>query len=171
MSQPYVGEVRLVGFTFAPEGWLFCNGQLVSIAEYETLFTLIGTTYGGDGQITFGLPDLRGCVPIHQGTGPDRTYVIGQKGGTEMVTLTLNNYPAHNHQISESTGDANAVANPANSTVAGNLGIYTNLAPSTPMQAGMIGTATGGSQPHDNLQPYLALNWIISLYGIYPTQN
>jgi len=171
MSQPYVGEVRLVGFNFAPVGWAFCAGQLLSIAENDALYALLGTTFGGDGQNTFGLPDLRGRVPVHQGTGVDQPYIMGQIGGAEVVTLTLNNYPSHNHVIQESTTNGGATANPLNSTVAGGLDIYTNQTPSTPMQSGMIGAAPGNSQPHDNMQPYLTLNWIISLYGIFPSQN
>ena len=171
MSQPYVGEVRLVGFTFAPVGWALCNGQLLPISQNETLFNLIGTLYGGDGQNTFALPNLQSRVPVHQGSGTDGAYVIGQTGGTESVTVTLNQYPAHSHAVQESTVNASATSNPAQSTVAGSVDIYTNTAPGTPMAASMVSTAPGGSQPHENIQPYTAMNWIISLYGIYPSPS
>ena len=171
MSQPYVGEVRLVGFTFAPVGWQLCNGQLVAISENPTLFNLIGTTYGGDGQSTFALPDLRSRIPIHEGTGAGQTYVIGQSGGVETVTITSSTYPTHTHSLLESTSNTSPVANPAGDAVGGSLNIYTNLAPDAPMSNSMIGMAAGGNQPHDNIQPYQAMNWIISLFGVYPTQN
>jgi microcystin-dependent protein len=171
MSDPYVGEVRLVGFNFAPVGWQLCNGQLLAISENSTLFNLIGTTYGGDGQSTFALPDLRGRVPIHQGSGAGQSYVMGQMGGVESVTINSNTYPTHTHSLQESTQNQSPVANPSNNAVGGNLRIYSNQAPTTAMSNAMISVASGGSQPHDNIQPYQAMNWIISLFGIYPSQN
>jgi len=169
MSTPFVGEVRLVGFNFAPAGWDFCAGQTLSIAQYETLFNLIGTTYGGDGQSTFELPDLQGRIPIHQGSNGGITYVIGQTGGVENVTVGINQYPSHNHSLQGSSAPA-GVSNPTNATVGSGLKAYSAAPPATPMNSAMLGIA-GGGQPHDNLQPFLALNWIISLFGVYPSQG
>ncbi len=168
MSQPYVGECRLVGFNFQVNGWNFCNGAIVSIAENDTLFNLIGTTYGGDGQQTFGLPDLQGRVPVHQGGG----FVIGQKGGVETVTLVTNQMPVHSHAPmgSGAAGTTGLVQNqlPAGS---GTGKPYLNLSVvSTAMNPAMISQA-GGNQPHENMQPFLTMNWIISLFGVFPSQN
>jgi microcystin-dependent protein len=173
MSQPYVGEVRAVGFNFAPAGWAFCQGQLLPISDYETLFNLIGTIYGGDGQSTFGLPNLQGRIPIHQGTSSlGTTYVIGQLGGVESVTIASATYPQHTHTLFASSA-AGAVSNPANNAAGSGSKIYAAPAdiPTIAMNAAMVGLSGGGGQPHDNLQPYLALNWIISLFGIYPTPS
>lgn len=170
MSDSYVGEVRAVGFNFAPVYWMFCNGQLLSISEFNALFALIGTTYGGDGQNTFALPNLQSRVPIHQGTGGGQGYVMGQTGGLESVTLTINAYPSHIHALSESTNAATAGQGPTNNAVCGGKPLYTSDTANQTMNASMIGS-TGQSLPHDNLQPYLALNWIISLNGIYPSQG
>jgi microcystin-dependent protein len=171
MSQPFVGECRLVGFNFAPVGWMTCSGQLLSISENSTLFQLIGTTYGGDGQQTFGLPDLQGRVPIHQGSNAGVTLVIGQKGGVENVTLTTQQMPTHSHplQASGSNGNANA---PQNNVLAGNA-IQVYVSNPTPLRAmnPVAITMAGGSLPHSNLQPYLTMNWVISLFGIFPSQN
>ncbi len=169
MSDQYVGEVRLVGFNFAPVDWLICNGALLSISANETLFNLIGTTYGGDGQSTFGLPNLQSCIPIHQGSNGTNTYVIGQYGGVETVTLNINQYPSHNHSLMAST-NLTGSSTPTNNVVNNGLTAYTASAPATPMLSAMVGSS-GGNLPHNNLQPYLALNWIIALYGIYPSQN
>jgi len=171
MSTCFIGEVRLVGFNFAPVDWSICNGQLLSISSNETLFNLIGTTYGGDGQSTFGLPNLQGRIPIHQGTNSfGTTYVIGQIGGVENVTIGASQYPTHTHSLmgsTNSTGSATATGNVVNS----GLTAYTTEAPNSAMLAAQVGSNGGGNQPHNNLQPYLALNWIIALYGIYPSQN
>jgi len=170
MSQPFVGEVRAVGFTFAPVGWATCNGVLQSIAENSTLFNLIGTTYGGDGQQTFALPDLQGRIPIHQGSNGVSNYVIGEKAGVETVTITLNQFPTHTHSLLGSS--ANASSNlPGNNTLGSDASAYTNAAPSVAMNNAMIGFSGGGNQPHENLQPFVVLNWIISLFGIYPSQS
>jgi microcystin-dependent protein len=148
MGQPYIAEIRLFGGNFAPYGWSFCNGALLSISQNDAMFNLIGTTYGGDGQNTFGLPDLQGRVPVHQGQGPGLSnYVLGQKGGAETVTLTVGQLPAHNHAAIGAYGPG-----PSNAT----------------MNAGCIGN-TGGNQPHDNVLPFTAVSFIISLQGIYPT--
>lgn len=168
MSSPYVGEIRMFGGNFTPSGWMFCQGQLLPIAEYETLFNLIGTTYGGDGQSTFGLPDLRGRFPIHQGS----PFVIGELSGAETVTLTVQEIPLHGHFAVCSAGGGN-VQGPAGAywatDPAGNTAAY-NESGGSSMATGAIGIG-GGSQPHNNMQPYLAISFIISLFGIYPSQS
>jgi microcystin-dependent protein len=172
MSTPFVGEIRMFGGNFAPVGWAFCNGQLIAIAENDTLFNLIGTTYGGDGVTTFGLPDLQGRVPIHQGTGSDGTpYVIGERSGVESVTLTTNQMPIHTHPFLAST-DPGTIGDPANQFLAtsGQVKIYTPFPPTIPMNANSA-SAAGGSQPHDNMMPFLVVSFIISLFGIFPSQN
>ena len=165
MSSPYVGEIRMVGFNFAPAGWAPCDGRLMSIVENEVLFQLIGTTYGGDGQTTFALPDLRSRVPMHQGSG----HVIGEMSGAEQVTLTVNQIPAHSHVPQASS--AGAATSPAGNVWANSAALQFAAAssPLQPMNAGVIGTA-GGGQPHDNMLPYQAVNFVISLFGIFPTQ-
>ena len=174
MSTPYVGEIRMFAGNFNPAGWMFCAGHLLPISEYETLFNLIGTTYGGDGQSTFALPDLRSRVPIHMGTGGGANYVLAQAGGVETVTLTVAQIPAHGHVVYAATSGATESPSlntfPANSAPA-NRNVYGPYdgAPAT-LNSGTIGSA-GGNQPHDNTQPYLAINFIISLFGVYPTQN
>lgn len=171
MGQPYVGQLLCVGFNFAPVGWAVCAGQTVPISENETLFNLIGTTYGGDGQSTFNLPDLRGRTPIHMGTlAGGSTYVIGQPGGVESVTVNINQYPRHNHAFLASDNAANNV-NPGSNTVGRNINIYGVDTPASAMNANMIGSSGGGNQPHQNMQPFQVLNWIIALYGVYPTQS
>ena len=173
MGQPYVGEIRMFAGNFAPAGWAFCAGQLLSIAENDTLFTLIGTTYGGDGQSTFALPDLRGRIPIHQGQGPGlSSHTIGESSGSENVTLTVNQMPTHPHAFMGTSSNASA-ANPANAVVAApsTIDLYRPATvPGTNLAANALGTV-GGSQPHDNLQPYLCVSFIISLFGIFPTPN
>jgi microcystin-dependent protein len=155
---------------FAPNGWMFCNGQTLAILEYETLFNLIGTTYGGDGQSTFGLPNLQSCVPIHAGTGGGATYVLGQTGGLESVTLTSSQIPVHNHlaQAYESNGSQPGPG--GNFWAQSALNQFSSATPSLTMSSAAIG-ATGGSQPHDNMIPFLAVNFIISLFGVYPSQT
>jgi microcystin-dependent protein len=172
MGQPFVGECRLIGFNFAPSGWLMCQGQLISISENPTLYQLIGTTYGGDGQQTFAMPDLQGRVPIHQGSFQSVPFTIGQRAGVEAVTVTTQQMPTHSHllQASGSNGNSN---NPVNNVLAGNATqVYygPNPAPVRAMNQAAI-TFAGGSLPHSNLQPYLTMTWVISLFGIYPTQS
>jgi len=166
MAQPYVGEIRMFGGNFAPAGWMFCEGQLLPISENETLFNLIGTTYGGDGQSTFGLPDLRGRLPIHQGS----TFKLAETGGAEEITLTVTQIPAHGHAVlcSQNNGDS---TQPQNNVVATNASVqvYRAQAPVAPMNTQAVGP-TGGSQPHTNFQPYLCIDFIISLFGIFPHQ-
>ncbi len=172
MAQPYVGEIRLFAGNFAPAGWMFCSGQLLPISENETLFNLIGTTYGGDGQSTFALPDLQSRAPMHMGQGPGLSgRILAERGGVEAVTLTSNQMPQHGHQVNLAS---NAPAN-SRSPIGGVPGqlsgpsLYGDgaLDATLPMSLG----TTGGSQPHDNMQPYLVLNFIISLFGIFPSQT
>ena len=170
MAQPFIGEIRLFAGNFPPSGWLFCDGQLVPISENDALFTLIGTTYGGDGQETFAMPNLQSRIPIHQGTGPGLTNrVIGEAGGVESVTLTTQQIPAHNHAflVSTSTGTGTS---PANAVLASgsNVSIYRpDVIPNQPMNAAAV-SPQGGSQPHDNMHPFLCINYIISLFGLFP---
>jgi len=165
MAQPYVGEIRMFGGNFAPAGWMFCEGQLLPISENETLFNLIGTTYGGDGQSTFSLPDLRGRVPLHQGNG----FALAETGGVEEVTLNTQQIPSHTHPFLASTNVA-AANTPSGNTI-GQVGatqIYREVAPASAM-ASQSCTQTGGNQPHTNFQPYLCISFIISLFGIFPS--
>jgi len=167
MAQPYVGEIRMFAGNFAPAGWMFCEGQLLPISENETLFNLIGTTYGGDGQSTFALPDLRGRVPLHFGNG----FQLAETGGVEQVTLTLPQIPAHSHAFLASSNNAakTAAAGSVPATTP-NYTPYIALPPNTPLNPQSV-TSTGGSQPHSNFQPYLCIDFIISLFGIFPSQN
>jgi microcystin-dependent protein len=166
MAQPYVGEIRIFAGNFYPAGWMFCEGQLMPISENETLFQLIGTTYGGDGESTFALPDMRGRVPLHQGNG----FILAETGGVEEVTLTANQIPAHAHPViaSAAPGYANRPTGlvPAASPT---VDLYDTV-PNGVLAAGSV-SPTGGSQPHENRQPFLAVNHIISLYGIFPSQT
>jgi microcystin-dependent protein len=172
MSQPFVGQLALGGWNFAPAGWQTCDGSLLAISEFETLFNLIGTTYGGDGQNTFAVPDLRGRVPVHQGTAATGTsYTLGQTGGVESVTLTSNQIPVHAHPLHADGGNATSPFASGNTPAAVTQNIYHQGAPSaTSMNAQACGVV-GGSQPHTNVQPYLTLYWVISLFGIFPSQN
>lgn len=166
MAQPYVGEIRIFAGNFAPAGWMFCEGQLLPISENETLFQLIGTTYGGDGQSTFGLPDMRGRLPIHFGNG----FTLAQTGGAEMVTLTTNQIPIHAHTLL-GTDNAATDTNPGNNVLGKtlvNISAYGTDAPTTSLNAATV-ASVGGSQPHTNLQPYLCVDFIISLFGIFPS--
>lgn len=166
MAQPYVGEIRMFAGNFAPAGWMFCEGQLLPISEYETLFNLIGTTYGGDGQSTFALPDLRGRVPLHFGNG----FVLAETGGVETVTLTVAQIPAHSHPALAQSGNGNQ-SSPANTVwAASSLGQYSSAAPNANMNGNAL-ASVGGSQPHNNLMPFLAVDFIISLFGIFPSQT
>lgn len=164
MAQPYVGEIRMFAGNFAPAGWMFCEGQLLPISENETLFQLIGTTYGGDGQSTFALPDLRGRLPMHQGNG----FVLAETGGAEEITLTVNQIPSHAHPLLASTQGA-AERNPQGKVLAQALSqIYIQDNPTQNMASQSV-SSVGGSQPHTNFQPYLCIDFIISLFGIFPS--
>ncbi len=169
MAQPYVGELRMFAGNFPPAGWMFCEGQLLPISEYETLFNLIGTTYGGDGQSTFALPDLRGRVPVSMNGANGGGFVLAQSGGVETVTLTTSQIPAHNH-VPLATSSNGTQSSPQSNVWANSANLpYQNVTPTTAMAPNAIG-ATGGSQPHDNMIPYLCIDFIISLFGIFPSQ-
>ena len=171
MSNPFVGEIRLFAGNFAPQGWAFCDGQLLSIAQSEVLFNLIGTTYGGDGQTTFALPDLRGRVPVHQGNNGQSSYIIGQEGGVETVTLVPSQMPQHTHAMLASTSPASATHGP--SEVLGSsatMNFYGTGTPDMAMDPNAL-TQVGGGQPHENMPPFVALSYIVSMFGIYPSQN
>jgi microcystin-dependent protein len=166
MAQPYVGEIRMFAGNFAPAGWMFCEGQLLPISENETLFQLIGTTYGGDGESTFALPDLRGRIPLHQGNG----FILAETGGAEEITLTVNQIAAHSHPLLASTDGGNQ-SSPGTFLVAnvpGGVLPYIESPPNVNMGAQAI-SSVGGSQPHTNFQPYLCVDFIISLFGIFPS--
>jgi microcystin-dependent protein len=167
MAQPYVGEIRMFAGNFAPAGWMFCEGQLLPISENETLFNLIGTTYGGDGESTFALPDLRGRVPIHQGNA----FVLAETGGAEEITLTVSQLPAHSHLLLGSAVNGSQ-ASPTGNLLAHST-VMTPYAPETPIQpmAANSISSVGGNQPHTNLQPYLCVDFIISLFGIFPSPS
>ena len=172
MPEPYVGEIRMFGGNFAPAGWMLCEGQTLPISENEVLFQLIGTTYGGDGQETFNLPNLASRVPIHFGTGPDgTTYQIGELAGTEQETLTVQQIPIHNHAFIGSSNNGTE-ANPAGNFLATSTSLqpYVQETPNTAMAPSSI-TPSGGSQPHENTQPFLCINFIISLFGVFPSQT
>jgi microcystin-dependent protein len=168
MANPYIGEIRIFAGNFAPSGWSFCDGSILAISQYSTLFNLIGTTYGGNGTTTFALPDLRGRAPVHLGAG----YVIGQNGGLESVALTVAQLPNHTHVPQAAIGTAGTpVDSPANNYWSGwTGGQYANAAPVASLASSAIGSA-GGSQPHDNMVPFLTINFIISLFGVYPSQG
>src|ERR1043165_6266341 len=167
MAQPYVGEIRMFAGNFAPAGWMFCEGQLLPISEYETLFNLIGTTYGGDGQSTFALPVLRGRIPLHFGNG----FTLAETGGVETVTLTVNQIPSHSHPLLATSNMGNQTS-PTNNVLAQSsvTALYIEDNPPANMSPLSI-TSTGGSQPHNNFQPYLCVDFIISLFGIFPSQT
>jgi len=167
MSQPFIGQLSLVGFNFAPLGWNICQGQLISISSNEALYALIGTTYGGDGQSTFQLPNLQGRIPVHQGPG----YTMGMVGGSETVTILAANFPSHTHALVANASSTAPVNTPGSNSVANGSKIYKNVPPTTAMSSAMVGVSTGGNLPHNNIQPYQALNWIIAMEGIFPTQN
>lgn len=165
MGTPYIGEIRMVGFAFAPVGWAFCDGRLMSIADNDALFNLIGTTYGGDGQSTFALPDLRGRVPLHMGPG----FTQGQRAGEEGHTLTISEMPGHVHVALGDPNPANAGTPVGNTWGAQDSSPYSN-AVNVSMAPSAIG-ASGSSQPHPNLSPFLTLNLCIALVGIFPSRN
>ena len=172
MPEPYVGEIRMFAGNFAPNGWMFCEGQTLPIAENEVLFQLIGTTYGGDGQETFNLPNLASRVPIHMGAGPDgTTYQLGEMAGTEQDTLTVNQIPIHTHPLLAST--AVGTSNTASGNVTSqsvSVKMYVAEQPTASMNPNAVSPA-GGSQPHENCQPFLCINFIISLFGVFPSQT
>lgn len=170
MSQPYVGEIRMFAGNFAPAGWEFCAGQLVPISENETLFQLIGTTYGGDGENTFALPDLRGRVPVHNGWRDGVTIQIGEAAGLEAVTLSSTQIPAHRHHVAASLSPASSAYDASNGVpaVVAGTNVYGPFDVPGPMMANVVLPA-GSAVPHENMAPYLSVSFIISMYGIFPT--
>jgi microcystin-dependent protein len=168
MGTPYVGEIRMFAGNFAPVGWAFCQGQSLPISENDVLFTLIGTTYGGDGQNTFNLPNLSSRVPVHMGTGGGSSYTIGESAGTESVTLTTSQIPAHSH-VPRCISTTGAQPDPNNGIWSQTASApYATVAPTINMSPAAINTS-GGSQPHDNMVPFLCINFIISLFGVFPS--
>ncbi|HMH42748.1 MAG TPA: tail fiber protein [Pyrinomonadaceae bacterium] len=173
MGEPYVGEIRMFGGNFPPVGWMLCQGQSLPISENEVLFQLIGTTYGGDGQETFNLPDLQGRAPVHMGQGPgiSQAYQIGEEAGVESVTLTTQQIPIHNHAFIASL-DAPLGTDPTNQMIAQSSQIHLFTEDVTNRQMNALAlTPAGGSQPHENMQPYLCISFIISLFGVFPSQS
>ena len=175
MSNPYVGEIRMFAGNFAPAGWAFCNGAQMPISENEVLFQLIGTTYGGDGQETFNLPNLQGRLPIHQGTSSTSgtNFTIGEQAGVESVTLTTQQIPIHTHPLLCAASGGTPNSNPKDGYWApSDINMYANIAPTVQMGNPAISSGiTGGSQPHTNFMPYLCVNFILSLFGVYPPPN
>ena len=169
MSQPFIGEIRMFGGSFAPAGWAFCDGQPMPISENDALFTLLGTTYGGDGQETFNLPNLQSRVPMHAGTLGGITYQLGEMAGVESVTLSTNQIPIHTHPYLASNTTATTQSPGGNVAAQGVGQIYTSANSPILLAPQSVGP-TGGSQPHENLQPYLCISFIISLFGIFPQQ-
>jgi microcystin-dependent protein len=170
VAQPYVGEIRMFAGNFAPNGWMFCSGQLLPISENETLFQLIGTTYGGDGESTFALPNMQSRIPMHMGNGPDGTaYLLAEMAGTEQETLTTQQMPNHSHPLLASSAIVNATT-PQGNVVAQStqVTLYVEDAASATMSPQAVGPV-GGSQPHENTQPFQCVNFIISLFGIFPS--
>jgi microcystin-dependent protein len=172
MATPYVGEIRMFAGNFAPAGWMLCQGQLISISENEVLFQLIGTTYGGDGQVTFALPNLSGRTPVHMGTSlaDGRTYVIGEMAGVENVTLNVNQLPSHTHTLLASADPATDTTPSQNVAPARAVGNIYDIGADTTLSPQAV-SAVGGSQPHENMQPFLVINYIISMFGIFPSQT
>lgn len=172
--EPFIGQVLMFAGNFAPRGWAFCNGQLLSISENQALFSILGTTYGGDGRTTFALPDMRGRVAVHPGNGPGLSdYHLGQKGGVEQVSLNVNQMPAHSHTLNanEQAGDSN---DPAGASISDSRGYDKDYTKSGEVNVAMSAnsiSSTGGSQPHTNIQPFVTVNYIIALYGTYPSRS
>lgn len=165
MSEPFLAEIRIVGFNFAPRGWAFCDGQILPISQNQSLYSLLGTTYGGDGRTSFALPDLRGRVPIHK----NATHLLGQKSGQETHTLTNTEMPAHNHSV-QASADMATASDPTNNVLAQSAQIYRNSTNDVPMANGTM-TNTGSGQAHENMQPYLAVNFCIALQGLFPSRS
>jgi len=170
MGQPFIGEIRMGGWNFAPQGWAFCNGALMAIDQNSALFNLIGTTYGGDGITTFAVPDLQCRIPLHQGTDSfGNPYIIGQRSGVETVTVLTTQIPSHNHLLSASTG-APSSTNPTGLTFA-TAAVDVYIIPTAVVASAAPTTQAGGSQPHENIMPFQCVTYVISLFGIFPSQN
>jgi microcystin-dependent protein len=165
MSEPFLGEIKIISWNFPPKGWTFCNGQLLPINQNQALFSILGTTYGGDGRQTFGLPNLQGRMPVHVGNG----IVLGELGGETAHTLNISELPAHNH-VPNGANVASDAASAGNNQWCNNTNNIYNSTGGNSMLPACI-TATGGSQPHENMSPYLVLNYVIALQGIFPSQN
>lgn len=165
MSEPFLAEIRIMSFNFAPKGWALCNGQFLPINQNQALFALLGTTYGGNGQTTFALPNLRGRVPIHMGSG----HTLGEAAGSTSVTVNIQQMPQHIHFMQASTANA-TLANPNNAFLAAANNVYQSPQTLVALNSESV-TSVGGSQPHTNMQPYLTLNFCIALQGIFPSQN
>lgn len=172
MSEPFVGEIRMFGGNFAPRGWAFCDGQLLATSQNDALFSLLGITYGGDGRTTFGLPDMRGRIPLHQGSGTGLTpRRLGSKSGSENVTLTANQLASHNHDLNANTAAATGSAPQGKVTAESSAPkIYAGQNQNQTLSQEALASA-GGSQPHTNLMPTLCVNFIVALFGIYPSRN
>jgi len=166
MAEPFMGEIRLMSFTFAPKGWALCNGQLLPINQNQALFSLLGTTYGGDGRVNFALPDLQARTPIHVGGG----HTLGERGGEQAHTLSINELPQHSHSVNASTAATNGTATPNGNFLGGGNNVYANVGALTTLSAATV-TSVGGGQPHQNLQPFLTLSFCIALQGIFPSPN
>lgn len=173
MSEPFVGEVRMFAGNFAPRGWAFCDGQLLAVSQNDALFSLLGTIYGGDGRTTFGLPDMRGRLAIHAGSGPGLSpRRLGAKAGSENETLTVNQLPSHNHSVnaSDTAGSSTTPSGGfARDTSGSNIYVQNMTAPTNLSNSGI--SSTGGSRSHTNLMPFLCVNYIIALFGIYPSRH
>lgn len=174
MSEPFVGEIRMFAGNFAPRSWAFCDGQLLAVSQNDALFSLLGTIYGGDGQTTFGLPDMRGRIPVHAGTGPGLSQRrLGSKGGQESVALSVNHLANHGHELRASTDlaqDAGPQGRLPGRSNPSSLDIYNEIGPFTPLSSEAM-TSAGGSQSHTNMQPFTCIHFIIALFGIYPSQQ
>lgn len=173
MSEPFVGEIRMFAGNFAPRGWAFCDGQLLAVSQNDALFSLLGTIYGGDGRTTFGLPDMRGRIPVHAGNGPGLSpQRLGAKGGAEGVPLTVNQLPSHTHDPFQASTDRGGEANPGGNVLGESpqISMYIEDPASASLDAASI-SSVGGSQPHDNLMPYLCVHFITALFGIYPSRH
>lgn len=170
MSEPFIGEIRMGGWNFAPQGWAFCDGSLQAIDQNDTLFSLIGTIYGGDGQVTFALPDFRGRVPVHLGNNLGNTYQIGQIAGSEKVTVTSNQMPAHTHNVPSSSSSATSTDPSGRIPAASSATPYGAATGGGAFGSSMVGFS-GGSQPHENMMPFQCVSFVISLFGIFPSRN
>jgi microcystin-dependent protein len=166
MSEPFLSEIRMMSFEFAPKGWALCNGQLLPINQNQALFSLLGTTFGGDGRVNFALPDLRGRIPIHVGSG----HTLGERGGEQAHTLSIAELPTHTHAASATTNNATAANPTGNAYARSAVPVYAPATSLTAMNAGAVG-ATGGSQAHLNMQPFLTISFCIALQGIFPSPN
>lgn len=172
MSEPFVGEIRMFAGNFAPRGWAFCDGQLLAVSQNDALFSLLGTIYGGDGRTTFGLPDCRGRVPIHAGTGPGLSpRRLGAKGGAESVTLTVNQLPSHRHALTATVAPGQETAPSGSLLAQSSIDAYTTDTAIMVNMNSQSMTNVGGSRSHTNLMPFLCINFIIALFGIYPSRH